>query len=120
MFCPSCNTRNQFYHNYCYYCGHKLKEDDKSMLMVKGDQVDIPNDALETVETAAFETSEAAVPDVEELEATEITENEILVDEPDKAYVESSININHAIVTMIFFKITTCLGMMIPLPVYLI
>ena len=36
MFCPSCNTRNQFYHNYCYYCGHKLKEDDKSMLMVKG------------------------------------------------------------------------------------
>ena len=46
MFCPSCNTRNQFYHNYCYYCGHKLKEDDKSMLMVKGDQVDIPNDAL--------------------------------------------------------------------------
>lgn len=96
MFCPSCNTRNQFYHNYCYYCGHKLKEDDKSMLMVKGDQVDIPNDALETVETAAFETSEAAVPDVEELEATEITENEILVDEPDKAYVESSININHS------------------------
>ena len=66
------------------------------MLMVKGDQVDIPNDALETVETAAFETSEAAVPDVEELEATEITENEILVDEPDKAYVESSININHS------------------------
>ena len=96
MFCPSCNTRNQFYHNYCYYCGHKLKEDDKSMLMVKGDQVDIPNDALETVETAAFETSEAADPDVEELEATEIAENEILVDEPDKAYVESSININHS------------------------
>ena len=26
MFCPSCHTRNQFFNNYCYFCGHKLKE----------------------------------------------------------------------------------------------
>lgn len=29
MFCPSCNTRNQPYNNYCYYCGYKLKDNDK-------------------------------------------------------------------------------------------
>lgn len=26
MLCPSCHTKNQFFNNYCYYCGHKLKE----------------------------------------------------------------------------------------------
>ena len=30
MFCPSCNTRNQPYNNYCYYCGYKLKDNDKT------------------------------------------------------------------------------------------
>jgi len=24
MICPSCKTKNQYYHRYCYYCGHKL------------------------------------------------------------------------------------------------
>ena len=118
MFCPSCNTRNQFYHNYCYYCGHKLKEDDKSMLMVKGDQVDIPNDALETVETAAFETSEAAVLMLRNWKQQNY-ENEILVDEPDKAYVESSININHSHSYDDIFKIDL-FGDDDTLPVYLI
>jgi hypothetical protein len=109
MFCPSCNTRNQFYHNYCYYCGHKLKEDDKSMLMVKGDQVDIPNDALETVETAETEAVEAAEMELQtveaaesEVETTEVVEAEfdtaemsdIVEDElnEDETDIDSSIN----------------------------
>ncbi|NLJ40921.1 MAG: hypothetical protein GX352_04840 [Clostridiales bacterium] len=25
MFCPSCNRRNQFFSNYCYHCGYRLK-----------------------------------------------------------------------------------------------
>ncbi|NLY61359.1 MAG: hypothetical protein GX054_07645 [Clostridiales bacterium] len=30
MFCPSCNTRNKAYNNYCYYCGYKLRDKDSN------------------------------------------------------------------------------------------
>ncbi|MBM7581662.1 hypothetical protein JOD02_000485 [Caldicoprobacter guelmensis] len=28
MICPSCGTRNNYYHRYCYYCGYKLIVDE--------------------------------------------------------------------------------------------
>ncbi|MGI6705911.1 MAG: hypothetical protein ACOX6S_06510 [Clostridia bacterium] len=28
MICPSCHTRNNYYHRYCYYCGTKLNNEE--------------------------------------------------------------------------------------------
>lgn len=46
MFCPSCHTKNQFYNNYCYYCGHKLKETDNLQRENPETQPELRNDGL--------------------------------------------------------------------------
>lgn len=42
MICPSCKTKNQYYHRFCYYCGYKL---------------DKPNPTLEATRLEPFQDS---------------------------------------------------------------
>lgn len=32
MICPNCNTKNSYYHRYCYYCGNKLGSDSNAFI----------------------------------------------------------------------------------------
>jgi len=50
MFCPSCNTRNQPYNNYCYYCGYKLKENKDKIHEYKLENLDTSLDTSFSLE----------------------------------------------------------------------
>jgi len=38
MICPSCKTKNQYYHRYCYYCGYKLDTTKPALKAIKTKQ----------------------------------------------------------------------------------
>jgi len=39
MQCPSCGTRNNYYHRYCYYCGYKLIADQEEIKPSEKEQI---------------------------------------------------------------------------------
>lgn len=48
MICPSCGTKNNYYHRYCYYCGNKLNQpesidnQDTNRTGMSLDDLDVP------------------------------------------------------------------------------
>lgn len=52
MHCPSCQRKNEDFHNYCYHCGHKLTEDEGKSLTSKSEW-DYKEDSLYPDDTAA-------------------------------------------------------------------
>ena len=85
MFCPSCQTKNQFYNNYCYFCGEKLKDND-SILESSDNHVD--KDELDTYISEDLETSPdreflEPKPDLDDLEIGPELED-LFIDEKEK------------------------------------
>lgn len=62
MKCPSCNKENNYYHNYCYFCGAKLPQEDSEVQETQ----DVPEKQLpeeHTQKTPSPKDSEEVITD---------------------------------------------------------
>lgn len=60
MICPSCKTKNQYYHRYCYYCGYKLDSFKSNFKIEKSE------DKMQSEDESVY--NQAQSPDTEALE----------------------------------------------------